>query len=497
MTGSAPPADAVLVEPAYRSAPAFSRTLGPEVADLARLAEFPPDPEQELGLDLIFALNQAGLSAAFEVGVACCRQNLKTGLFKQAALGWLYITEQRLVTWSAHEFNTSAEAHRDLCQLIEGCAWLSRRVKRMPAAHGDESIELMTGQRVVFRTRTKSGGRGLSGDKVVLDEAMYLQAGHMGSLIPTLSARPDPQVLYGGSAGLAESRVWRGVRDRGRAGVSRRLAWLEWCDDLPGDCAEPDCEHRLGAVGCRLDDRARLARANPARGRWRLIDGEWAQILTDEYIASERETLEATPREFARERLGWWDDPAVGGVISETAWVSRGDADGRPDGQVAFGVAASWPDAERVAICSAGRRGGDTLVQLVECRPGSSWVVARAVELQSHGPCAWVIDPAGPAGSLIPDLEAAGLELLKVTTREACHAAGQFLAGVAGPDADVRHYGQADLDESVTSATKHTVGDLWRWNRDTRSAPIEAVTLAAYGHAVKGGTSAVPLVVWR
>lgn len=485
MTGSAPPAEPVLVEPAYRSAPAFSRTLGPEVADLARLAGFPPDPEQELGLDLIFALNDRGLSAAFEVGVACCRQNLKTGLFKQAALGWLFVTDQRLVVWSAHEFSTSAEAHRDLCQLIEGCSWLSRRVKRMPAAHGDESIELMTGQRVVFRTRTKSGGRGLSGDKVVLDEAMYLQAGHMGSLIPTLSARPDPQVLYGGSAGLPESRVWRGVRDRGRAGVSRRLAWLEWCDDLPGGCAEPNCDHRVGAAGCRLDDPARLARANPARGRWRLIDGEWAQVLSDEYIASERQTLAATPREFARERLGDWDDPSVGGVVPEAAWEARSGAEGRPGGPVAFGLAGSWPDAELVAICSAGRRGAETLVQLVELRPGSGWVVDRVRELQVHQPCAVVVDPAGPAGPLIPDLEAAGLELLKVTGREACHAAGQFLAGVVGADADVRHYGQADLTDSATAATKHPVGDLWRWNRDAGSAPVEAVSLAAYGLAVR------------
>ena len=182
---------AVLVEPAFRSYPEFIQTLGPEVADLARLAGFAPEPEQELCLDVIFALGAGGKSAAFEVGVAACRQNLKTGLYKQAALGWLYVTEQRLVVWSAHEFATSAEAWRDLRDLIDGCAWLSRRVKRMPGGHGDESIELMSGQRVIFKTRTKSGGRGLTGDKVVLDEAMFLEAGHMGSLLPTLSARPD------------------------------------------------------------------------------------------------------------------------------------------------------------------------------------------------------------------------------------------------------------------------------------------------------------------
>ena len=85
-----------LVEPAFRTHPPFVETLGPEVAELCRLADFPPDPEQETALDLIFALDGAGRSAAFEIGVVCSRQNLKTGLFKQCALGWLWITDQRL-----------------------------------------------------------------------------------------------------------------------------------------------------------------------------------------------------------------------------------------------------------------------------------------------------------------------------------------------------------------------------------------------------------------
>ena len=121
----------VLAEPAFRCEPDFFRTLGDEVADLSDLAGFAPDPEQRLGLDLIFAFDRHGKSCAFEFCVVCCRQNLKTGLFKQAALGWLFITEQRLVVWSAHEFNTAQEAHRDMATLIENTPFLSRRLKRV------------------------------------------------------------------------------------------------------------------------------------------------------------------------------------------------------------------------------------------------------------------------------------------------------------------------------------------------------------------------------
>ena len=68
-----------------------------------------------------------------------------------------------------------------MSQLIEGCSWLARRVKNIYRGHGDESIELMSGQRLIFRARTKGGDRGLTGSKVVLDEAMFLQPQNMGA----------------------------------------------------------------------------------------------------------------------------------------------------------------------------------------------------------------------------------------------------------------------------------------------------------------------------
>ena len=110
-----------LVEPAYRSVPVHVETFGPEVADICRMAGFAPDPEQEMALDAIFGIGPDGQAAAFEFGIVCPRQNMKTGLLKMAVLGWLFITEQRLIVWSAHEMKTTKEAFRDLENLITGC----------------------------------------------------------------------------------------------------------------------------------------------------------------------------------------------------------------------------------------------------------------------------------------------------------------------------------------------------------------------------------------
>lgn len=321
--------------------------MGPEVADLATLVDFAPDPEQRLGLDLLFALN-GEKSAAFEFAVICARQNLKTGLLKQAALGWLFVTEQQLVVWSAHEFSTAKEAFRDMENLIGGSEYLSRRVKRVYRGSGTESIELATGQRLIFKARTHTGGRGLSGDKVVLDEAFALTADHMGALLPTLSVRPDPQVVYASSAGLANSAVLRGVRDRGRPGLSSRLAYVEWCAP-EGGCAEERCDHALGSTGCVLDDERAWRAGNPLLGRTR-ANGTG---LTVQYVADERQALK--PSEFARERLGWWDRPAEESGITLKAWSSLADADSQAVDPVAFAVDVSWPDREWSAIAVAGR----------------------------------------------------------------------------------------------------------------------------------------------
>lgn len=471
MTASAP-AD-TLVRPAYLTHPPYERTLGPEVADLCELVGFVPDPEQRLGLDLIFAMRDDGSSAALEVAAVCSRQNLKTGLFKQAVLGWLFITDQRLVVWSAHEFSTAQEAFRDLTELIEGSAYLSKRVKAISRGNGEEAIELHGDRRLRFRARTKSGGRGLSGDKIVLDEAFALQAEHMGALFPTLSARPDPQVLYGSSAGLATSEVLRGVRDRGRAG-GRRIAYVEWCDDLAGECAERNCDHDIGRTGCRLDDRRRWARANPAMNR----------RITEDYIEAEREAL--PPAEFARERLGWWEeDDRAWPVIPEGIWRSRliePVAVDRP----AFGVAASWPDAEWYSIGVSGVANGRRVVQVLEHRQGRAWVQGALQGLRvRHPKCPVVMRDRGPTMALHADLTRDGFELVTPWIKESAAAFAAFhQAAVEGQPLPLGHFGQQVLDDAVAAADRVPAGDgfVWATKSGADISAVEAVTLAAWGH---------------
>jgi hypothetical protein len=487
-----------LAEPAFCHIPDYDSTDGPEVGDLARLVGLPPDPEQELALDAIFA-QKGGRSAAFEIALITSRQNIKTATFKMAALGWLFITGERLVVWSAHEFITAQEAFRDLEELITGCDWTRGEVKNIYRGNGDESIELLSGARLIFKTRTKGGGRGLSGNKVILDEGFALRPMHMGALLPTLSAQKDPQVLYGSSAGLADSDVLRAVRDRGRPGGDPRLAWIEFCAPPPSEiCAAGDgCTHALGTPGCGCDNPEYWLAANPAVRRGR---------ITMEYLAAERRAL--PPSEFGRERMGWWDDPLDGGSpVSAAQWAACQEYGSQMLDPVTLGFSVARGGSS-AAIAVAGRRAdGLGHGELVDHRPGTAWLIARVLELvESLNPCVLVINPAGAAGDFEAELvehrfsvkPGPGERRLQIVgAREYAHACGALADDVV--NGRWRFPGPSPVDAAVEGARVRELADAWAWSWRLSAAdisPLEAITLARHGHATHG-VNQVPFFMAR
>jgi hypothetical protein len=430
-----------------------------------------------------------------------------TGVFKQAVLGWLYLTKERLVVWSAHEFRTSEEAFRDIETLLTGEHFFRREIKQIYRGNGDESIEMKYGGRLIFKARTKGGGRGLSGSKVILDEGYALQPMHMGALLPTLSAQPDPQVLYGSSAGHADSEVLRGVRDRGRAGGDPRLAYLEWCAAPPSEACQAgdDCTHAKTAVGCGCDDPRRWKQANPQAG---------GRISFD-YIAAERRALPVS--EFTRERMGWWDDPKEGvAKISPAHWETCKDEESTVLDPVSIGFAVA-PDRSMSAIAIAGyREDGLVHVELVEYLPGTAWLADRVVDIGgSWHPCALAMNPAGPAGPFRQEMinRGFGPKKLKVELKTGTGevyrpdaiplmttGAQDYAAGCGGfADAvtahTIRHIAQQPLTDAAEGARTRDLGDAWAWSHKNSKAditPVEAVTLARMGLLAYGSAPEPP-----
>ncbi|WP_219852866.1 terminase [Streptomyces solincola] len=422
--------------------------------------------------------------AAFEVGLVVSRQNGKGSILEARELAGLYLFGERLIIHSAHQFDTSKEAFARILMLIEQTPDLEAEVKRVSRSHGEEGIELKSGQRLRFRTRTKGGGRGFTGDCLILDEAMYLDSSQVGALMPTLSARPNPQLWYTGSAGDKESTQLGRVRSRALKHNDHRLFYAEWSIDACTDFCLSTCTDHDDPTAV-----SSFARANPGLGI----------RISVEHVQSEQRSMD--PDTFAQERLGVGDWPVDGdqwAVIGEDSWKARTDEasfilDGKDD-LLLLAVDTS-PNRAFSSIGACGKNPDDLLhveitgYEQYDHRPGTQWVVPRLKELwASLRPAAVVIDKVGQAGAFIGELEEAGIKVLSPTTYEYAQACGEFYSGIVprkGETPRIVHIGQTPLTNAVAGADKRDLADKWAWDKKNSSSdisPLVSVTLAAWGY---------------
>lgn len=476
-----------LIRPTHFHSPEYVSTLGPEVAELCALARFAPDPEQAFLLDGIFGLDRRGRLAAFETCVIAPRQNVKTGLKKQAALGKIFLLKRKLYVWTAHEFPTTQEAFRDLSILIESTPEFDRRVQRITRGNGDESIELDGGQRIIFRARTKAGGRGLSGDDVGYDEAFALQPEHIGATMPLLSTRPNPQVGYWSSACLRTSRVLAGVVKRGRAGQGSRLLYAEWC--FPGEpgerCASPECDHDPTTPGCSLDDLELLQQSNTqAGGR-----------IPWQYLLDERQAM--VPSEHGRERAGWHDPIDQTGeppAIDVEAFRGLLNPSAKQPRRAVVAVAVSkGRKAASIGVAGDGSD-GKTLV-FVRHFQGTTGVVSQLERMLGKRDIVEVVlNPRGQVAALLPDLAAAGVEHTAMSAGELGQACVWFQTAVATEA--LEHGGQAELLTAVENAKTRTSGEGEMWDLrdpDVDITAVQAAAMAGYRFAASKSSDYDPL----
>lgn len=456
------------------------------------------EPWQAAGLRTWLARREDGKYAAFEVAEWCSRQNGKSALLQARALAGMFLLNEQVVLWTAHEVKTAMRAWRDLRRLMRN---LGRQVNdnlidvagvqvKVVANNGSEGFErLDTGQEIKIAARSKGSGRGFSVDCLILDEAFALQDEHTEALLPMLTARPDPQVCYASSpplSGLSGGPMYA-LRARAEAGGDETLAYRDWGLELLLDelaAMRPDERRQV------LDDRARWASTNPAWGGGR---------VHEESILRLRRSMSEDG--FAREVLGCWPRKAASrsDVIDPAMWRDRADAESRPGSALVLAVDAS-PGGRSAAIGSSGRRDDGRLHgKVVDYRPGTGWVVERVVELRDRwSPRRVLLDPAGPAGALLADLQQAGVEVELITGREMAQACGALVNDLV--EDRLRHCDQQALNDAVDMATTRPSGGAWQWDRKDMTAdicPLVAVTAAVHGFRLYGASEeVVPWASW-
>lgn len=470
-------------EPRLRSCPTYRSSAGVEATELARSAGVLLDPWQAGALEDALAEDAPGRWNNFEVGLVVSRQNGKGEVLLARELAGLFLFGERLIIHTAHEFKTASEAFLRIKTVIDNTDDLRRKVKAIRQANGEQGIELLNGNRLRFLARSKGSGRGFTGDLIILDEAYELGAAAVGALLPTMSARPNPQLWYASSAGMPDSEQLNDVRRRALAGGDPSLCYLEWSAE-PRPCASDACDHRAGTPGCWMDDPDAWAAANPAAGR----------RISREFIEKERRAM--PPEEFARERLTVFSDARSEAVLDMNKWDAAADPvqvgeDGepvlgsgsQPVGRVVLAVDVPPSRVSASIACAGSRADGRDHLELVEAR-SLEGTAERLAELQvRHSPRTVVIDPGSPAGSLIPELDRLGVRYTLVTAREYAQACGALFDAVKTVEPSVAHLNQAPLNEAILAATKRVLGEAWAWDRkgDADISPLVAVTLAKHG----------------
>lgn len=465
--------------PRVRWVPPYSSSTGEEAIELCEMAGLVLDPWQGLILTDSLGEREDGRWACFEVGVNLPRQNGKDGLLEARELTGLFLLGERMIIHSAHQFDTSLEHFRRLLTLIEETPDFDRRVKRVVRSHGEEGIELKTGQRIRFRTRTKGGGRGFTGDLVIFNEAMDIPEATHAAILPTLSARSvqhNPQVWYTGSAvdkwthdnGIVFARV----RERGMS-EDPALGYFEF---------SPDCDAPAEA-GEILDDPQAWAEANPALGI----------RISLEHVERERRSMD--PRTFAVERMGIGDYPSTDGadaqVISSETWADCADLESAPEGALCFAFDVT-PDRSYASVCVAGKRSdGLWHTEVMKRERGTGWVVEYLQErVEKHRPEQVICDGSGPAASLLTPLQQVDIEVTVVTAKEHAQACGNFYDACEGKT--LRHLDTPDMAAAIKGAVQRPLGDAWAWSRKNSTidiSPLVGCTLALWGISQGDGHS--------
>lgn len=485
---SSPPDDEPVLRGAQRprilAAPPYVYSHGPDAVELCALAGLHLDPWQQFAVTVILGVRADGLWSAFEAAVEVPRQCGKGAIDEAVELTGLFLLGERLIIHTAHEFATALKAFERMQELIAGCPSFIRRLKPrggVTRSHGFEGIHLKGGQHLEYRTRTKGGGRGFSGDRVIFDESMHIPEAMHSALFPMLGAHPNPQIIYTGSAvdqetmdnGIVSSRL----RARAIEGSDPRLAYLGW--SAPID--RPDQVTPEQAL-----DRELWAQANPALGI----------RITPEYVEAEQRAL--STRGFAVERLGVgdWPDPTdeADRKITDAQWAACLDTASQAKDPVCFAFAVS-PDRDHAAIGAAGRRrDGDLHIETIDHRPGTAWVAPRLAELKRHKPTAIVFAAGSAAAALGTELRDLKIKAAAAAAQEQAQACGMFydaveraVAVAIDPQAPaggaLRHLGTTELQQAIRGGVERQLGDAWIWSLRSSTVditPLVACTLALW-----------------
>lgn len=412
------------------------------------------------------------------------RQNGKSTVLQILSLWTIYVTGLRLVIGTAQNLDVAEEVWEGAVEMAEEIDDLAAEISKVSKVNGKKFLKLESGERYKVAAASRRGGRGLSGDLVLLDELReHASWDAWAAVTKTTMARLYAMIWAASNAGDAASIVLRYLRALAHRALGDPDGFAaahdqgEVPDDLDDDPMVDGDDLGIfewsAPPGCSINDREGWAQANPSLG----------YTITERAIASAARTDPEWI--FRMEVLCQWLDTTGDGPFPAGAWEACLDTgssitDGSP---LAACVDVSW-DRSTAHIAVAGwRDDGRPHIEIIASRTGTEWVVEWLGDEQhphrAELPIA-VCHKRAPASSLVPDLVEAGLTVVEWDGVDGTGELYDHVRAAVG-DGDSRvplaHLDQPVLDVAASNAATRPVGDAWAWDR--RRSPVDAAPLVA------------------
>jgi hypothetical protein len=361
------------------------------------------------------------------------------------------------VLYTAQDRNHAREKWEEQCDYLH-MTFLANQFSQRRTLGQERTLWKPTRSTIGITASGETSGHGPTIDLAIVDEGWAQRDERLAAAFrPAMMTKRDAQEYWFSTMGTDDSVPWNDRVDDGRArveaGETKGVAYFEW--SAPED-ADPYDEATwwacMPALGRTVDVETVRADANS------LPEGDF--------------------------RRGYLNQRVAGGkpIIEPGKWPKLRDDDARLGGTIALGVDIT-PDRTYGAIAAAGFTSDNRIaLEIIDHRPGASWVVGRLAELNERwAPVAVTVDRASPAGKLADDLETLGLPVVVTDTGDYAGACGAFYDDLL--EGRISHLGQAPLDAAIGAARKRQIGDTWAWARRVGGdvSPLVAVTLARFG----------------
>jgi phage terminase large subunit-like protein len=431
-------------------------------------------PWQRYVADVLLEVDpDTGRLAYQEFGLTVPRQSGKSTLILAKAVHRASATQffgprQRIVYTAQTRQKAREKWEEDYAADLETSRAFKAKVQ-VHKGNGNEHVRFSNRSRFGIEANTEKAGHGGTLDEAYIDEAFAQADGRLEQAFgPAMITRANKQLGWISTAGwrngspYLEAKVAYGRRQV-ELGANTGLAYFEWSAD---EDADPEDE-----------------------GGWWDFMPALGHTITPEAIRAELARLkdQGDLNDFRRAYMNQWvnKNSATDSIIPMGVWLDLAAGEPFDTADVAFAVDVS-PDRDSAAIGAARRVDGISQVDVADHRPGVEWVIPRMVELdQRYRPIAWVLDPSGPAGSLLPALKQVGIVPTLTGPREMAQACGAFFDAAVGPNPVLRHLDEPSLNAALAAATKRPLGDAWAWSRKSGDiTPLVAATLALHGYSL-------------